>query len=153
MASVKSTAEFLASKGYVGIPIRQNIAGHLLVSAAINDVEGVYILDSGAGRTVIDTIRVDTLKLKLSHDESEATGGGFGGHGVENVPSYNNTIRIGGFSMDELAVAVMPLSTAWESLAQVGAYEELYGIIGVDVMKAGSALVDFETMTLYLRQS
>jgi len=153
MMSMKSTADFLASKGYVAIPFRQNVAGQLLIAASLNDVDGVYILDSGAGRTVIDAIRVDLLKLKLSHDEAEATGGRFGGHGIENVPSYNNTLRMGSFTISDLAVAVMPLSTAWESLAQVGAYEELYGIIGVDVLKAGSALIDFETNTLYLRSS
>lgn len=152
MTADESTTQLLVSKGYVAIPIRQNVAGQLLISATVNDVEGVYILDSGAGRTVIDSARVDALGLKLKHDEAESTGGGIGGHGVENVPSYHNAISIGGFRMDNLAVAVMPLSTAWESLAQVGAYEELYGIIGVDVLKAGSALVDFSTMTLYLRQ-
>lgn len=151
MTTAESTSHFLVSQGYTAIPIRQNIAGHLLIDARINDVEGVYILDSGAGRTVIDSTRVDALKLKLSHDEVQSTGGGFGGHGVENVPSYGNTISIEGFKMNDLAVAVMPLSTAWESLAQVGANEELYGIIGVDVLKAGSALVDFSTMTLYLK--
>lgn len=152
MTTVQDTTEFLRSKGYVAIPVRQNIVGHLLISAQLNDVEGIYILDSGAGRTVADIIRVDALKLMLSYDEAESTGGGFGGHGVTNVPSYNNTLRMGEFTLDNLAVAVMPLSAAWESLAQVGAYEELYGIIGVDVLKAGSALIDFDTMTLYLKQ-
>jgi len=152
MNPVQSTADFLTSRGYVAIPVRQNIAGHLLVGATLNDVEGVYILDSGAGRTVIDATRLDLLKLKLNHEEAEATGGGLGGHGVENVPFYGNTLKLGSFTLEDLPVAVMPLSTAWESLAQVGAYEELYGIIGVDVLKAGSALVDFDSMTLYLKQ-
>jgi hypothetical protein len=46
----------------------------------------------------------------------------------------------------------MSLETAWESLAQVGAHDELFGIIGVDILKIGNTIIDFSTMTLYLMQ-
>ena len=144
--------QFLTSIGYTAIPFRQNIAGQLLINAKINEVDGVYILDTGASATVIDTKQVDHLKLKLNHDETELTGGGFGAHSVENVPSYSNTIEINGFKIDNLLVAVMSLETAWQSLAQAGAHDELFGIIGVDVLKTGNAIIDFSTMSLYLRQ-
>jgi Aspartyl protease len=115
-------------------------------------VDGVYILDSGAGQTVIDTKQMDTLKLKVNYDETALTGGGLGAHGIENVPSYNNKIEINNFKMDNLIVAVMSLDTAWESLTRVGAHDELFGIIGVDILKKGNAIIDFNTMTLYLMQ-
>ena len=54
--------------------------------------------------------------------------------------------------MDNLIVAVMSMETAWESLARVGAHDELFGIIGVDILKTGNAIIDFSTMTLYLMQ-
>lgn len=80
------------------------------------------------------------------------TGGGVGAHGLENVPSYNNTLEIGAFRMDKFPVAVMSLETAWQSLSAVGANEQLTGIIGVDVLNAGKAILDFGTSTLYLLQ-
>jgi hypothetical protein len=157
MAQKKTTtaniAQFLTSMGYAAISMRQNIAGQLLINAKINDVDGVYILDSGAGQTVVDIKQLDTLKLKLNYDETELSGGGVGAHGIENVPSYNNKLEINSFKMDNLIVAVMSLETAWESLARVGAHEVLFGIIGVDVLKTGNAVIDFSTMTLYLKQS
>jgi predicted aspartyl protease len=152
-ATTENIAQFLTSMGYTAVPLRQNIAGQLLINAKINDVDGVYILDSGAGQTVVDAKQLDTLKLKLNYDETALTGGGVGAHGIENVPSYNNTIEINNFKTDNLVVAVMSLETAWESLAQVGAHDELFGIIGVDILKTGNAIVDFSTMTLYLKQS
>lgn len=142
----------LISMGYTAIPIRQNVAGHLLISAKINDVDGVYILDTGAGTTVVDARQSDTLKLKVNHDETDLTGGGVGGHGIENIPSYNNKIEISNFKMDNQAVAVMSLQSAWESLAAVGADDELFGILGVDILKSGNAILEFGTMTLYLKQ-
>lgn len=148
----ENITQFLTSLGYIAIPFRQNIAGQLLINARINDVEGIYILDSGASHTVIDTKQLDTLKLKLSHEEAELTGGGVGAHSIENIPSYNNKIEINNFRIDDLVVAVMSLETAWESLARVGAHDVLFGIIGVDILKAGNAIIDFRTMTLYLVQ-
>ena len=152
VTTTENITQFLTSMGYIAIPFRQNVSGLLLINAKINDVDGVYILDSGAGQTVVDTKQLDTLKLKLNYDEAALTGGGFGAHGVENVPSYNNKLEINDFKMDNLIVAVMSLETAWESLARVGAHDELFGIIGVDILKKGNAIIDFSTMTLYLRQ-
>ena len=150
--TTENITQFLTSMGYIAIPLRQNVAGQLLINAKINDVDGVYILDSGAGQTVVDAKQLDTLKLKLNYDETALTGGGVGAHSIENVPSYNNKIEINNFKIDNLIVAVMSLETAWESLAQVGAHDELFGIIGVDILKTGNAIIDFSTMTLYLMQ-
>ena len=50
--------QVLNSLGYIAIPINQNIAGQLLINAKINDVDGVYILDTGASTTVIDTSQI-----------------------------------------------------------------------------------------------
>ncbi len=152
VTTTENITKFLTSLGYIGIPFRQNVAGQLLINAKINDVEGVYILDSGAGQTVVDVQQSDKLKLKLNYDEAALTGGGVGAHSMENVPSYNNKIEINNFKIDNLIVAVMSLETAWESLARAGAHDELSGIIGVDILKTGNAIVDFRTMTLYLMQ-
>ena len=58
------------SLGYTIIPFRQNAAGQLPIDAKINDVDGVYVLDSGAGQTVVDAKQLHTLRLKINHDES-----------------------------------------------------------------------------------
>lgn len=144
--------QLLSPMGYITTPLRQNVAGQLLINAKINGVDGVYILDSGAGQTVVDAKQSDTLKLKLNYEETALTGGGVGAHSMENVPSYNNTIEINNFKIDNQVVAVMSLESAWESLARVGAEDELFGIIGVDILKTGNAIVDFSSMTLYLMQ-
>jgi predicted aspartyl protease len=109
----ESISQFLNSLGYTAIPLKQNVAGQLLISAKINDGDGVYILDTGAGTTVVDAKQTDALNLKLNYEESEFTGGGVGAHGMENVPSYNNKIEIGNFRLDSFIVAVMPLGSAW----------------------------------------
>jgi predicted aspartyl protease len=152
LTTTDNITQFLISIGYIAIPIRQNIAGQLLINAKINYVEGVYILDTGAGTTVVDAKQADTLKLRLSIEESELTGGGVGGHGMENIPSYNNVVEINNIKIDNIAIAVMSLESAWQSLASVGAHDELFGMMGVDILKSGNAIMEFSTMTLYLKQ-
>lgn len=149
---VQNIGDFLTIQGYIAVPFRQNVAGHLLIHAKINGTGGIYILDSGAGRTVVDNKQLGNLNLTLNYDETELTGGGVGAHGLANIPSYGNKLEIDLFKIDDFALAVMSLETAWEALAKVGAHDEITGIIGVDILKAGSAVVDFNTMTLYLLQ-
>jgi predicted aspartyl protease len=144
--------QLLTLLGYTAVPVRQNIAGQLIIDAAINDVAGTYLLDTGAGTTVIDAKRAEKLKMKLNQEDAVLTGGGVGAHGMENIPSYNNTIQIADFKIKDLAVAVMSLDTAWQSLASVGAHDELFGFIGFDILKSGNAIIDYGTMTLYLIQ-
>lgn len=142
----------LIQSGYVPVPIRMNVAGQLLIDAKINNVQGSYILDTGAGTTVVDESRKDLLNLKLNHEEIELSGGGVGGHGIQNIPSYNNVVTINDVKIENVSVAVMSLSSAWESLASVGANDELFGILGVDILKSGNAILEFNSMTLYLKQ-
>ena len=55
--------------------------------------------------------------------------------------------------MDNVAVAVMSLQSAWDSRAAVGADDdELFGIPGVDILKSGNAVLEFCTLTLYQKQ-
>lgn len=146
--STENISSLLISMGYLVVPITQNIAGQLI----INGVEGLYILDSGAGQTVVDTKQCENLNLKLNMDDATYSGGGLGVHSIETIPSYNNKIEINGFKIDTSPIAVMSLASAWESLAVIGAQEDLYGIMGVDLLRAGEAILDFNTMTLYLRK-
>lgn len=151
VAISETVHKMLTDMGYAAISLQHNIAGQLLIQAKINDVDGVYILDSGAGHTVVDSKQVDALKLELKREEAQLTGGGFGAHGIANMPSYGNKLEIENFKLDNFGVAVMALDSAWESLAHIGANEVLFGFIGVDVLKSGNALLDFSTMTLYLQ--
>lgn len=150
--TAENIGQSLVSVGYIAVPIRQTLAGQLLINARINGVDGVYLLDSGASQTVVDSKQLEQLQLKVNYDDTVLTGGGVGAHSIENVPSYNNKLEIGAFKTDNQLVAVMSLETAWESLAGVGVHDELFGIIGVDILKASHAVLDFSSMTLYLRQ-
>jgi len=45
--------------GYMKIPIRKLLTGHLVFNVVLNGVDGRFILDTGAGGTVVELKRKD----------------------------------------------------------------------------------------------
>jgi len=145
--------DFLVKMGYRAIPIQENIAGHLLIEVHINEKKGLFILDTGAGGTVIDSRMAEELELILQKENSNRSGAGAGGLGLEVTPSGGNKLAIGNFIVHDFTVSIMSLEHVSQSLAQVGANEEILGVIGVDILKPAKAIIDYNNMILYLMNS
>jgi predicted aspartyl protease len=141
---------FLFQQEYVAIPVRENIAGHLLVEVNVNGTSGIFILDTGAATTVADVTKAELLRLIHEKDDTTFSGAGAGGQGLEVCPSSGNTIQIGNFIRRDFMITLMSLQHVNESLAKLGADEEVTGIIGVDVFKSARAIIDYNKMMLYL---
>lgn len=145
----KDVTTFLSQKGYDVIPIRQNAAGLLLITVKVNGTEGLFILDTGASISVLDSSQASRLQLTLQNEKSSFTGAGAGGQGLEVIPSEGNTIEIGNYIVTGFTLSVMSFDHVSQALTQAGC-EEFSGVIGVDILKPGKAIIDYSTMTLYL---
>lgn len=145
----KDITAFLSQKGYDAIPIRENTAGLLLITVKVNGIEGSFILDTGAGVSVIDSSQASRLQLTLQKDNATFTGAGAGGQGLEVIPSIGNKIEIGNHTVTDFTFSVMSFDHVSQALTEAGC-EEFLGVIGVDVLKPGKAIIDYSTMTLYL---
>ena len=141
---------FLARRGYAAIPIVQNATGLLLIIVVINDVPGLFILDTGAGISVIESNYAERFKLNLQNDDTNFTGAGAGGQGLKVVPSMGNKIEIGNYTVTGFTLSTMSLEHVSQALGQLGANEEILGIIGVDILKPANAIIDYCSMTLFL---
>ncbi len=141
---------FLDRQGYVAIPITENISGHLLVEVQVNGTTGLFIVDTGAGGTVVDLSKAEELNLNHEKDDTTFTGAGAGGQGLEVCPSLGNTIEIGNYIRRDFTIALMSLLHVNESLAKLGAEEEVAGVIGADLLKPAQAIIDYHKMMLYL---
>lgn len=142
---------FLVKKGYHAIPFTQNAVGHLLVEVIINGQKGAFILDTGAGNTIVDTKQATRLQLLLQKDNSSFEGAGAGGQGLEVIPSEGNKVEIGTYLLPNFTLCVMSLfEHVGQALAKAGVHEELSGVLGVDILIPGKAIIDYSAMTLYL---
>lgn len=142
---------FLTKKGYTAIPMRQSALGLLLLDVKVNNVPASFILDTGAGSTVVDIAYADKLNLVLQKDNAEFTGAGAGGGGLEVVPAEGNKIEFGDHIIHDLTFSVMSLfEHVNETMLQLEVKEEFAGVIGVDILKPGKAIIDYSSMTFYL---
>ena len=145
---------FLLKQGYHAIPFTQNEVGHLLIEIIVNGEKGLFILDTGAAATIVDTKQAGRLKLNLQRDSASFDGAGAGGQGLEVIPSIGNKLEIGTYLAQDFTLAVMSLfEHVAEAFALAGFHEELTGVLGVDILIPCKAVIDYGAMTLYLLPS
>jgi len=148
--TVKNMTNFLSQKGYDSVPILQNVVGLLLITVKVNGIEGLFILDTGAGISVIDTKQANHFLLILQKDSASFSGAGAGGQGIEIIPSQGNKLEIGNYVVCDFTFSVMSLEHVNQAMTQAGIQDALIGVIGVDILKPGKAIIDYGNMKLYL---
>jgi hypothetical protein len=121
----------------------QFIENHLYLTVTMDCRETIWVLDTGASTTVIDSDFADELGLA-----SQGNLRGMGaGHAVEvsfvTLPPY----RVGGVEFGEQRAASMPIAGLFRSLTKA----EIAGILGYDFLSRFVTRVDYanETLTFY----
>lgn len=146
MASLKKV---LRKKKYVRIKLKKMRTNHLELSAKINGVKGVFILDTGASNSCVG---LDLKEyFKLISEESEVKAAGAGAIDMETHKSENNSLRIGDWKFKNCNLVLFDLQHVNAALAQHNA-GKVHGIIGADVLEAGKAFIDYDKKVLYLRK-
>lgn len=139
----------LLANGYVAVQITKAISGHLHLYATINDVAGRFVLDTGAGATVLETARAEKFKLNLKTTEELATGAG--GAGMEMQENVANHIKIAALSIPDNTIYLMNLDHVNDAFTAMG-MDKVDGVIGADILESQHAIIDYEDLTLYLKK-
>lgn len=145
MASLR---EFMIRKGFNRVKLRYTETDHFEVKAFINNVEGRFILDTGASSTCVDFSRVKYFKLFAR--ESEVKAAGAGATNMMTHVSENNKLKLGDWLEPDVDIVVFDLSHVNEALLNHKA-TEVDGIIGADILKEGRAVIDYKQKALYLK--
>ena len=138
---------FLKSVGYKSVKLKLLKTNHYLLKACINEVEGKFILDSGASSSCIclsleNKFKIDSKKNKIK--ASSATSN------MENTRlSKNNTIKIEKWRSTINLVSID--MTHINRVLNEKETESVEGIIGADVLKKTKAVIDYESNKLYLK--
>jgi len=144
-----SLAEFLSVHHYQQVSLNKLVTGHLLIEACINDIPGAFILDSGAGATVVDERNIELFRLDANVDS--VMGAGAGGTGLTVYSSFDNRITINEFYISSFKIAAMNLEHVNEGLEQYGITETIHGVIGADLLEQAGAIIDYAGKNLYLK--
>lgn len=145
----KSLSEFLLTKGYSSLSLTKLKTGHITIPALINKMEGNFILDSGAGGTVVDEKHKDYFHLDLY--EATIKGAGAGGSGLRVFASDKNELQVSSGTLSNMKISAMNLSHVAEGLKQFGITEIFHGVIGADFLKQANAVIDYKELNLYIK--
>ncbi len=140
--------EALSLQGYSSIALTRLKSGHLVLQARINGVPGRFVLDTGAGRSVIEAARHGKFKLART-DRKLAMATGAGG----DVPlrmSHGNRLQIGGYLDYGFTAYLMPLDQVNLAFLRRGD-DGIDGVIGGDVLRSAHAVIDYAGRRLYLK--
>ncbi|MGB5355892.1 MAG: retropepsin-like aspartic protease [Eudoraea sp.] len=146
MPNLKKT---LIKKGYIKIPIVITKSNHLEVFAKINNVEGRFILDTGASNTCVGIDKIDFFNLISK--ESEIKAAGAGATDMKTMVSKKNTLKIGKWKNKKQQIVVFDLSHVNIALEAHDALP-VDGILGADILIQSKAYIDYAKQSLYMKK-
>ena len=148
-AASAGPAAALATAGYSAVPMKRHGDSHLTVDVLVNGVPGTFILDTGAGRTVIDR----AAQSRFDEGREVVAGGqatGAGGSGLDISALPGNRLRIGDYRDEAFTVHFLALDHVNAAFLQRGE-AAVDGVIGADVLERGGAVIDYPHLQLHLR--
>ncbi|VXB70036.1 retropepsin-like aspartic protease [Maribacter litoralis] len=141
--------KFLKHKDYVRIPLSLTATDHFEIYAEINDVQGRFILDTGASNTCIGMDKIE--HFKLISEESIVKAAGAGATNMETLVSKENTINLNSWEYHQLEIVLFDLKHVNEALIAHNT-EPVDGIIGADILKKSKAIIDYGKKCIYLKK-
>jgi clan AA aspartic protease (TIGR02281 family) len=141
--------QFLAQAGYHRIALTQNGVGHFETDGSLAGQPISVLIDTGASNTVIDLALAHRLGLEFS--KLDRLGGGAGGTNLELYVVPNAALKVGDITARFAMLVAMDLTHVNESLAQRGS-RPVEAILGIDVFEAQSAIIDYGSRSLFLRE-
>ncbi|KAF2520149.1 clan AA aspartic protease [Flavobacterium salilacus subsp. salilacus] len=138
----------LKEKGYKRIKFKISKTQHLLIKAKINDIQGNFILDTGASNSCVGFDSIEYFELLAADSDTKAAGAG--GTGMNTQTSLKNKLKIGRWTSKNFGLIIFDMSHVNEALRQYKA-KPVHGIIGADILMQGKAIIDYYNNCFYLK--
>ena len=139
---------FLKSQGYTSINLKKTGTNHYQIKAVLNDIEGLFILDTGASNTCADLTQ--TEKFKLISENSEIKASSATNLMQETKISKKNKLQVGKWNSKSCSVVLFDMNHINTALNE-RKIQKVDGIIGADTLKKGKAIIDYGKNRLYLK--
>ncbi|MFD1094330.1 aspartyl protease family protein [Salegentibacter chungangensis] len=145
---MSSLKKLLKEKGFKRIKLKTTKTNHLEVVAKINNIEGNFILDTGASSSCVGIDAIEHFKLMA--EDSDVKAAGAGATNMITQVAQKNRIEIKGWKKKKVDLVVFDLRHVNEALVNHDA-DKVHGIIGADILKKGKAIIDYKDNALYLK--
>ncbi|RKE99029.1 retropepsin-like aspartic protease family protein [Ichthyenterobacterium magnum] len=145
---METLQEFLLNRDYTKVKLRLTRTNHFEIKATINGIKGLFILDTGASSSCVGFEAIETFNLKANDSKIKAAGAG--ATDMDTQISKKNTLKIGKWKQDKIALILFNLTHVNTALTTHNS-KPVDGIIGADVLKKAKAIIDYEKKYLYLK--
>jgi predicted aspartyl protease len=147
-AAPTNVAQAMCALGYSAIPLRTLPSGHHVVAATLNGRPATFVVDTGAGRTVIHAPAAAGFGIETKAAPSII---GVGAAGTASIAQGKvNELSIATTRTGLEGIFAMDLKNVVRVLEPL-AGGPVHGIIGQDIMQAQHAVVDVQQARLYLK--
>ena len=148
VAATRSVAQALCALGYSSIPLRTLPTGHHVVDVTVNGRRANFMVDTGAGGTVIHRDYASAFGLQTNGGRAAKAVSAGGVTAAKWVAVKEFTIA--GTRTALSAVYTLDLSHFVNAtVAMVGG--PVHGIIGHDILRTQHAIIDVQQERLYLK--
>ena len=137
----------LTDAGYRWVALEFTLTQHLIANVLLNDVEGRFIIDTGASQTCIGKEFEAYFRLQTQTTDIKAVGAG--SDRLDTHISEDNYLEIGEVGFDDLPLLLIDMSHINTAFAEVEA-PEVHGIIGADILIRCKAVIDYGQGGVYL---
>ena len=144
----QSLAGFLVTRGFTRIPMRLSSNRHLEVEGALDGHPTRFIVDTGAGTTLIDKEVAVQSGLGIA-GIAGVVAGGAGGKVATIGHAGVKELEVGNFKLANVDVVVAHVSG--DILRSKSAAESNAGVLGQEYLSFNFAIIDMGGPTLYLR--
>lgn len=142
-----TVAGALCRLGFRAVPLRTLPTGHHLVEVRLNGRPATFVLDTGAGATVLHAPEARNFGIG---GPAAARGGAVGLGGAQAASLYPiESFAIGAVPTRQRRIATLNLAQITNTLGPI-AGRPIHGIVGQDVLAEHRAVIDVRAPAVYL---
>jgi predicted aspartyl protease len=139
---------FLRSQGYSDVPMQRFSISDFEVLANVNGRKALWLVDTGAAITLLDSAISRQAGIKLNHTQFSVGGAG-GGRRRIDIGVVDN-LRLSSLRVRSAVIAISDISANNAALQEAGK-PPIDGYLGADFLREKGAVIDCTQMQLYLK--
>jgi predicted aspartyl protease len=139
---------FLKGRGYSEIPMQRRSISDFEVIANVNGRKALWLVDTGAAITLLDSVLSRQAGIKLSKTNLSVGGAGGGKQRID-IGIVDN-LRLNSLRVRSAVIAVSDISANNAALQEEGK-PPIDGYLGADFLRQKGAIIDCGQMRLYLK--
>ena len=133
-------------QGYEALDLLITPTGHITVAIPVNSKPCLFMIDTGAGATVIDRSKQDRFGLKTTRTADYAAGIG----SFSRLIGTTAMMNINGHEMKVDSLYLMDISFVNTELKKHHS-RKVDGLLGADFLQKHHAIIDYSRKKLFLR--